>query len=125
MKFATWGFVFWCSRPQARFSAGGSPISSRTTLARRARGTPATRRSRKLRADKVWTNDDIPQSPGSVSVVGQAGSGDSAARADSSASAANGANKPGDSTARPPRAQAPPTRRPPLPATSPPPKRIS
>src|SRR6202035_3546274 len=99
MKIATWGLLILVLAPMGTVlgqQQASQPDDSLAAAARRAReqkrlqGKPA----------KVWTNDDIPTSSGSVSVVGGVSSENSAPAADTSANNADSGKPQGADSAQ-------------------------
>src|SRR5271168_1727139 len=88
MKIASWGLLISLLIPVGsilgRQQAQPQQDDSLAAAARRARDEKRPQ----AKPTKVWINDDIPQTPGSVSVVDDASSQTSAPAGDSSASAA-------------------------------------
>jgi hypothetical protein len=88
MKIATWGLLILVLAPAGtilgRQQAQQQQDDSLAAAARRAH----EQKRLQGKAAKVWTNDDIPTNPGSVSIVGDASSQNTEA-ADTSANTAN------------------------------------
>jgi len=100
MKLATWGFVTLLLTPAGIVLARrqSDQPQQEDSLAAAAHHT-REQKKQEAKAEKVWTNDDIPKGGGSLSVVGHSGTGNSTTPADSSANAANGGNEPVSSVA--------------------------